>query len=85
MPIYPFDSNGKVHTRANKNLSPQDYRIQWFQDRIKEGEAREEALKNAKDALQTKLMAEIERLKAENDKMFKQLDKAWNKEQLARG
>ena len=75
-PIYPFDSNGRPLTRAKKpqNMSwdesqkqaiidSYEYQVHWLQDRVLEGEERENALKK----IQSKLVTEIERLKTKLD------------------
>lgn len=76
-PIYPIDSNGRPHETREKRRTFVDA----LDDTI---EILEADLKLAND--ENKLLKqEVKRLTAEGERMIKQLDKAWNKEQLARG
>lgn len=76
-PLYPIDSNGRPHETREKRRTFVDA----LDDTI---EILETELKEANDEIKL-LKQEVKRLTAEGERMFKQLDKAWNKEQLARG
>lgn len=77
MPIYPFDSNGRPLAKREKRRTFVDA----LDDTI---EILEADLKLANDEIKL-LKQEVKQLTAEGERMVKQLDKAWNKEQLARG
>ncbi len=52
-----------LKTQKKEIIDSYEYKVQWLQDRVNEGVAREDALKKT----QTKLVTEIERLKTKLD------------------
>jgi HAMP domain-containing protein len=80
-PIYPIDSNGRPHEKRGTprkldtmKTPVDDDTVEWLQINLKLANEEIKALNK-----------EVKRLTAEGERMIKQLDKAWNKEQLARG